>query len=119
MERACWTGIWRRWLSLKASSSPPAVSRLVECKRCAHWRTIPSASALVRAPGADQTFGGDSMIVRRSHVRGVVLAGVSAAFVVAGLHLFGAVTAATPLDQASMAVQASDFAFAAPDTVEA
>ena len=60
------------------------------------------------------------MVVRRSYVRGAVLLAVSRLdALAAGLHLFGAVTAATALDQASMEVQASDFAFAAPDTVEA
>lgn len=59
------------------------------------------------------------MIARRSLVLGAVLTGVSSLLLATGLYIFGAVSTATPLAQSSMTIQASDFAFAAPDTVDA
>jgi uncharacterized cupredoxin-like copper-binding protein len=58
------------------------------------------------------------MIVRRSFARAALLASVAGGLLVGGSQLLGSVTGATPLNQAALAVQAGDYFFSAPDTVE-
>src|SRR5690242_17989408 len=58
------------------------------------------------------------MIVRRSLTRALVLASTAGAVLVGGSQWLGSVSDATPLNQAALTVQAGDYFFAAPDTVE-
>jgi len=58
------------------------------------------------------------MVVRRSFVRSVVVGALAGAVLVTGAQLLGSSSKAAPLDQSTMNVQAGDYFFTAPDTVE-